>query len=53
MELVCDYRRLQGIVLRRPDHRDGPRQPFEAFVKSWTDEEWTWECFSWLRQAAK
>jgi len=32
--------------------RDGPRQPFEAFVKAWTDEEWTWECLSWLRQAA-
>lgn len=32
--------------------RDGPRQPFEAFVRSWTDSEYTWGCISWLRQAA-
>lgn len=32
--------------------RDVARRPFEAFVQSWTGEEWTWECLSWLRQAA-
>ncbi|MBO0764720.1 MAG: hypothetical protein J2P50_09040 [Hyphomicrobiaceae bacterium] len=51
-EMLREWNRRVPRKHRVGHWRHGPRQPFEAFVKAWGDNEWTWECLAWLQQAA-